>query len=115
MIPKNIRALGRMKSGEMNKTERAYLQHLERLKMQGEIAWFKFEGIKLKLADKTYLTMDFAVMTKEGVIELHDTKGSKFIWTDDSKAKMKVAASEFPFVFKVVFPARGGGWVVEEI
>jgi hypothetical protein len=29
---------------------------------------------------------------------------------DDSKVKIKVAAQQFPFVFKLVFPATGVGW-----
>lgn len=45
---KQIQALGRLKTGQMNKTESAYCQHLELRKRAGEIAWYRFEGIKLR-------------------------------------------------------------------
>ena len=114
---KGLRALGRLKSGEMNKTETAYAGHLETLKQAGEVLWYRFEGIKLKLADHTHLTVDFAVMTQEGYIELHDVKGAKAIVQDDAKVKMKVAASQFPFRFFFVYPVdkRRSGWTLEEV
>lgn len=41
-----IQALGRLKTGQMNKTEEAYAKHLEQRCHAGEVAWFKFEGLK---------------------------------------------------------------------
>ena len=35
-------ALGRLKAGNMNKTEAAYSKYLETLKHVGEILWFEF-------------------------------------------------------------------------
>lgn len=72
---KQIQALGRLKTGQMNKTESAYCQHLEQRKRAGEIAWYRFEGIKLRLADNTFYTPDFAVMLATGEMELHEVKG----------------------------------------
>lgn len=115
---KRLAALGRLKAGQMNKTEAAYAQYLEILKRAGDIQWYRFDGIKLRLADKTFLTVDFAVMAGDGVMELHDTKGSPRIFTDDARVKMKVAAEMYPFRFKVAYPLakkRGGGWTIEEI
>ena len=115
---KRLAALGRLKAGQMNKTEAAYAQYLEILKRAGEIQWYRFDGIKLRLADKTFLTVDFAVMDRDGVMELHDTKGGPGVFMDDAKVKMKVAAELYPFVFKVAFPRakkHGGGWTIEEI
>lgn len=112
-----LRALGRLKPGEMNKTEAAYALRLQALKNSGEILWFEFEAVKLKLADNTHLTMDFAVMLANGQLEMHDVKGSAAIFQDDAKVKMKVAAAKFPFVFKAVYPIPkkdGGGWMVDE-
>jgi hypothetical protein len=111
-------ALGRLKDGERNKTEERYEQFLAEQKLAGAIRWFMFEGIKLKLAPLTTLTIDFNVMRADGVFEMHDVKGSKAIVTDDARAKTKVAAAMFPFVFKMVYPRTqkaGGGWEVEEI
>lgn len=61
-MKRQLQALGRLKTGQMNKTESAYSQHLEMRKHAGEIAWYRFEGIKLRLADNTFYTPDFAVM-----------------------------------------------------
>lgn len=110
-------ALGRLKSGQMNKTEAAYGQHLELRKRAGEIAWYKFEGLKLRLADNTFYSPDFFVMLSSGELEVHEVKGAKGIFTDDARVKVKVAAELYPFAFKVIYPVpakAGGGWKVEE-
>lgn len=110
---KAMYALGRLKTGQMNKTEAAYAQHLSLLQHAGEIAWHKFEGLKLRLADNTFYTPDFAVMSSDGVMECHEVKG---FWQDDARAKIKIAADMYPFRF-VAIKARakkdGGGWEVE--
>lgn len=111
---KQIQALGRLKTGQMNKTESAYCQHLEQRKRAGEIAWYRFEGIKLRLADNTFYTPDFAVMLATGEMELHEVKG---FWTDDARVKTKVAADQYPFriIGVTKLPEKaGGGWKVEE-
>lgn len=108
-------ALGRLKTGEMNKTEEAFAAHLEARKQAGEILWWKFEGIKLRLADNTFLTTDFNVMAADGVLEMWEIKGG--LWQDDSRAKTKIAASLYPFRFFGAMPIakkNGGGWKVEE-
>ncbi len=113
-----MRALGRLKAGAMNKTEAAYAAHLESMRAAGQVLWFRFEGLKLRLADNTFLTVDFAVMVADGRLEMHDCKGSKAIYQDDAKVKMKVAAEQYPFVFRVAFPKpkrEGGGWLIEEV
>jgi hypothetical protein len=98
----------------MNKGETAYAVELERQKASGEVLWWKFEGIKLRLADNTFLTVDFAVMVKDGTLEMREHKGH---WEEDARVKMKVAAAMYPFRFIAVRPEakkRGGGWIVEE-
>jgi hypothetical protein len=110
-------ALGRLKQGVMNKTETAYDDHLKLLKHAKEIVWYRFEGIKVRLADNTFLTVDFAVLTSAGFLEMHDVKGAKAVFTDDARVKMKVAADMYPFIFKAVYPRAkrdGGGWEVED-
>lgn len=107
-------ALGRLKVGAMNKTEAAYAAHLQQRVMAGEVAWFKFEGMKLRLADNTFYSPDFAVMLSTGELEQHEVKG---FWQDDARAKIKIAADIYPFKF-IAIKARakkdGGGWAVEE-
>jgi hypothetical protein len=110
-------ALGRLKTGAMNKTEAAYALHLESLKQAGEVVFYKFEGLTFRLADNTRFTPDFVVMLPDGMIELHEVKGARAIFRDDAKVKIKVASALYPFLFKAVFPIakkHGGGWEIEE-
>ena len=106
-------ALGRLKPGQMNKTEAAYAAHLESLKAAGEIVWYVFESLTFKLADDTRYTPDFAVMLSSGQMQAHEVKG---FWQDDARVKIKVAAAKFPFEFiavKAKAKKDGGGWSVE--
>jgi L-asparaginase II len=111
---KSMQALGRLKTGTMNKTEAAYDKALADRKHAGEIAWYRFEGVKLRLADNTFYTPDFAVMLADGAMECHEVKG---FWQDDARAKIKIAADQYPFRFvavKAKTKKDGGGWAVEE-
>lgn len=107
---KNFYALGRLPSESMNKTEQEYAQELGLRLRAGEILWFRFEGIKLRLADKTFYTPDFAVMLSNGTMELHEVKG---VWRDDARVKIKVAAKAYPFRF-IAVTKKGSGWRLEE-
>ncbi|WP_305821370.1 DUF1064 domain-containing protein [Massilia brevitalea] len=109
---KALQALGRLKTGAMNKTEQAYAATLDARRQAGEVAWFKFEGMKFRLADNTFFTVDFAVMMSDGKMEMHEVKG---FMLDDANVKIKVAASLYPFVFKVIRKGKGGAWSVTEI
>lgn len=103
-------AQGRLRQGEMNKTEAAYAEYLGGLMAIGDVLWFKFEAIKLRLAPNTFYTADFFVLAGDGVLEVHEVKG---FWEDDARVKIKVAASMYPFRFKAVTKRavkRGGGW-----
>ena len=107
-------ALGRLPVGTMNKTEAAYDAHLWEQRHAGLILWHKFEAVKLRLADSTFYTCDFAVLPVDRAFEMHEVKG---FWQDDAKVKIKVAASLYPFRF-IAVTARakkhGGGWQREE-
>lgn len=112
---KSFYALGRLKTGEMNKTEAKYKQELDLQLIAGKILWYKFEGIKLRLADNTFYSPDFAVLNSDFQIELHEVKGAKAIFQDDAKVKIKVASDLYPFKFLAVFPIpknKGGGWEI---
>jgi hypothetical protein len=108
---KGMQALGRLKAGEMNKTEAAYCKHLEHLKAEGLIAWFRFEGMKFRLADKTFYTPDFAVMRADGALQMHEVKG---FWQDDARVKIKIAAEMYPMDFIAIKKGKGGKWEAEE-
>jgi hypothetical protein len=111
-LPAKVLALGRLKAGEMNQTEASYGAVLERRRIAGEVVWYRFEGINLRLADNTHYRPDFAVQLASGVIEIHEVKGH---WTDDARVKIKVAADQYPFRFVAVTKKpKGGGWSLEE-
>ena len=106
-------ALGRLKTGQRNKTELAYENMLESMRISGDVLWYKFEGLKLRLADNTFYTPDFFVMMASGQLEAHEVKGH---WQDDARAKIKIAADMYPFKFVAAKPKakkNGGGWELE--
>ena len=107
-------ALGRLKAGAMNKSEQAYAAHLEWLKGHRSILWYRFEGLKFRLADNTFYTPDFAVLNGDGVLECHEVKG---FWAEDARVKIKIAAEMYPIRFvavKAKAKKDGGGWAVED-
>ena len=93
----------------MNKTEAAYAYELEMRRLAGEVAWFAFEAIKLRLADKTFYTPDFLVVLADGEVQFHEVKG---FWRDDARVKIKVAAEQYPFPFVAIRKTKGG-WETE--
>lgn len=102
----DYRALGRLPAGTMNKTEQAYAAHLELLKASGDILWWKFEPANLKLAPKTFYCCDFMVLKRDMSLCMDEVKG---FMTDDANAKIKIAASMFPFQFRIIRKANKGG------
>jgi hypothetical protein len=99
MANRAVFARGALPEPDMNGTERAYAQLLDVRQKAGEIAWWRFEGITLKLADDTRYTPDFAVMLADGTMEMHETKG---FMREDAHVKIKVAAAQFPFKFRLL-------------
>lgn len=92
----------------MNGLEAAYAREvLEPLKLAGEVADYWFERLTFKLADDCRYTPDFVVQLAGGEIECHEVKGT-FI-RDDAKVKLKVAATMFPFVFRLCIKLAGRG------
>lgn len=93
-MPAQFRALGRMPKGQgtsrMNRTEAEYAGMLEVHLRAGEILWYRFEAIKIRLADMTFYTPDFLVLPANLQLEIHEVKGG-FVM-DDAKVKLKVAA-----------------------
>lgn len=114
-MSKNFYALGRLKTGQKNKTEQAYeLEVLKPAMQDGSISWYRFEGVKFRLADNTFYTPDYCVMRSDGTMEMHEVKG---FWQDDARVKIKVAADMYPLKFIAVkrrAKKNGGGWSIEE-
>lgn len=110
-FPKFAKGWGARKMpGTMNKLEQRYADHLGLRQRAGEVAWFKYEAVTLKLAPDLRYTPDFAVMLADGTLELHECKG---FFAEHNKVKTKAAAAMFPFRFLLVegkAKRAGGGW-----
>lgn len=108
-----MQALGRLGRGNMNKTEQAYVAEVLDPELRaGLILWYRFEAIKLRLADNTFLTVDFPVITAAGELEFREVKGR---WTDNARAKTKVAAAQYPFRFFAIYRVGRHGWRSEDL
>lgn len=112
------RARGRTKRtpGVMNGLEKSYSQLLEQQKLSGEIVSWQFEAMNIRLAPKCFYKPDFLVITKEGFVEFHETKGH---FESAAKVRVKVVAEKYPFfVFRLVrkkLKRDGGGFLIEVI
>lgn len=100
----------------MNKTEARFRAEL--LAVDG--VWVVlYASIKLRLADRTWYTPDFAVLRIGSPrVEFYEVKGSwKAPHQEDSRVKLKVAAEAYPqFQFFAAVPNKAtGGWHIEEI
>jgi hypothetical protein len=98
------------RTGEMNKLEAAYAEYLQGLKLAGEICDYAFESVKLRLANNTFYSPDFAVIKADHTIEMHEVKG---FWEEDARVKIKVAAEQHPFKF-IGIQRKRGEWIREE-
>lgn len=110
---------------EMTKPERAFELTLLRPRMQvGELQWYAFEPMKLKLANNTTYTPDFMALDKAGKLWVFEVKAwwkgsggkpGRVGFQEDARVKVKVAARAYPFLlFRVVW-MRDGVWQEEEI
>lgn len=79
--------------GRMNKREADYSYELEAMKRSGMILDWKYEAVKLRLADRTWYTPDFMVVMPDGHVQFHEVKGH---WEDDARVKWKVIKELFP-------------------
>ena len=107
----NTRAKGKTHiPGRMNGTEEKYARFLMDKLNAGEVTLFRFESVKLRLADKTYYTPDFMVLDRDGMITFHEVKG---FWQDDARVKIKVAAEQYPEFGFVAVKLEKGQWETE--
>ena len=93
--------------GRMNKTEALYSMELEAQKRVGAIRDWKFEAVKLRLANKTWLTPDFLVIHNDGTVEFIETKG---FLRDDASVKFKIAREMYPFFRWKMLRRKAGDW-----
>lgn len=102
----------------MNRWESLYRDDLEMRRLAGEIIWYEFEPMRLKLASFTqdgkqgrtiWYTPDFAVAEEEGLLSFVEVKGH---WREAARVRIKLAASKYPFRF-VAVTRREGAWLCE--
>lgn len=105
-----MQALGRMKAGKMNNTERAYSQLLEAKKRTGEVANYWFEAMNLRIGENCFYKIDFLVLKGDGFLEIHEVKGHL---TDDALVKMRAVAAQYPFRL-LMYKLVKGEWVEKE-
>ena len=96
--------------GSMNKTEQAFAEYLELRKRAGEITWWKFEPLKLRLAKRTFYTPDFAALRPDGSMVIYEVKG---FWEDDARVKIKAAAEQFWMFDWIAVTKKRGCWQFE--
>lgn len=108
-LPKKKAKGRRRREKKMNRLEADYAAHLEG---RADVVWYRFEPVKLRLADNTYYEPDFFVMLSDGELQVHEVKGH---WEDDARVKIKVAAQAFPFAFVAITRPKGKDWVFEQI
>lgn len=97
----------------MNKLESAWADVLRERERSGAVAWFRWEGITLKLGHDTRYTPDFAVVLSNGEFECQECKGPFF--RDDAKVKLKIAADLYPMRFVLVRRDKDGVWTEEPV
>lgn len=95
---------------KLNKTETRYLRYLEGLQPM----WLGVQCITLKLGHDCRLTMDFAVLDKDG-LRLIDTKATRkdtgrALVKEDAMIKMRLAARIYPWIRFVVAHEDGLVW-----
>jgi hypothetical protein len=97
----------------MNKTEHEYYLILEAQKQRGEIAWWGFEAIRLKLADRTTYTPDFVILdTMKNIVSISklrfiEIKGFR---RDDAMVKFKIAREQFWWADFEMWQKKNGQW-----
>jgi hypothetical protein len=113
--------------GQMNKTEERYQEQLGLRKLAGEIEYFAYESLRLRLAaDNAFYAPDFTVLTADGFLECHEVKAGmidkegnlKALEEEAARVRRKVAAELHPFRFMLAIerPKKaGGGFEVREV
>lgn len=101
-------------TGRMNGWERQRAGELEVMRQAKLIRWWKFDGIALRLADRTFYHPDFTYQTADKDLVVEEVKG---FMRDDAAVKLKVAAAQYPHIrFLLVRRQRGEhGWNVTEV
>lgn len=88
----------------MNKLEQEYARQLDFRKAAGEVTWWGFEKLRIRLAGGAWFKPDFVVLLANGRWELHETKG---FWREAARVRVKVCAELFPMPVVCVRRVKG--------
>ncbi len=96
---------------KMNRLEKDWSQVLTG---DAAVTSWRFEALKLRLATGAYYTPDFFVVTEDGLVELHETKGHM---REAARVRLLTAADLYPeFEFKLIRRSKGGqSWEIAVI
>lgn len=94
-----------------SKWEQEYADILQARLLTGEIRWWKYEALRFRLAAGAMVTIDFAVVAKDGTFEMHEVKGQ---WREAAKVRWKFLLEHYPFVFLLV-RKKGKHFTVEDV
>jgi hypothetical protein len=112
----------RLADARMNKTERSYARHLERMLAAREIARWDFEPVTLRIGPVMFYTPDFRLIMPDGIEVFDDTKAlwrptkkypERVGWKEDARAKIKAAAELHPYIFRGAVEIKAGVWKIE--
>lgn len=120
-VPHATGSTARREAGRMNRTEEAFAAILD---AHPDVAIWRFEAIKLRLADSTFYEPDFFVIATDGracFVEVKTRWGGKRHagkagWTEDGRVKVKVAAetfAEFDFYAAIAPDRHTPAWEFE--
>ena len=99
--------------GFRSKLEERYAGHLELRVRTGELSWFGYEAVRLKLGQGAWFTPDFALLDSGGRFEFIEVKGYR---REAAMVRLKVAASTFWWWrFKLVTADGPRAFCVEEV
>lgn len=98
--------------GYRSKLERDYALNLRARQRIGEIEWWGYECLRLKLGEGAWFTPDFIVMNGHGALSAHETKGFR---REAAMVRLKVAASLFPWLPLFLVSRLAGGFRIEEV
>ena len=88
----------RMAGGYRSKLEGRFAQHLQEMQLAGEVVWWQYEPLTLRLGNvgaRCGYTPDFIVTATTHPVRAYEVKG---FWRDGSREKVKVAARLFPWM-----------------
>jgi hypothetical protein len=111
-LPASVQARYRpaRKTRQMNGWEREYQ---ESLKINPDVLWWRYETLRLRLADGAWYKPDFMVAHKDGSIFLIEVKGHQ---RAAAVVRFKVAAEQYPmFNFRMVGKSGGAFTVLRDV